>query len=90
MKKSIEILTECLNLPGISLKTDIITVIIDGSSILIKVGKEANHHPYWVHSIHLAICDTLYHKYKMQPETSFNNCILSYGNKDFENDSGIP
>lgn len=73
-KKCIEMLIEHLNQYDISLKKHIVTIIIDGPNMMLKVRKKIEAIINFVSlGIHLAICDTLYYnKQSTEPETSSN------------------
>lgn len=58
------------------MNTDIVAMITDGASLMVKFGKETSplHVICYAHAIHLAICDVLY---KRQPSAAFSDDLDS-------------
>ena len=75
-KKAIRLVEDRLNYFGLDLNTDIVAMITDGASLMVKFGKETSplHVICYAHAIHLAICDVLY---KRQPSAAFSDDLDS-------------
>ena len=75
-KKAIRLVEDRLNCFGLDLNTDIVAMITDGASLIVKFGKETSplHVICYAHAIHLAICDVLY---KRQPSAAFSDDLDS-------------
>ena len=75
-KKAIRLVEDRLNCFGLDLNTDIVAMITDGASLMVKFGKETSplHVICYAHAIHLAICDVLY---KRQPSAAFSDDLDS-------------
>ena len=75
-KKAIKLVEDRLNCFGLDLNTDIVAMITDGASLMVKFGKETSplHVICYAHAIHFAICDVLY---KRQPSAAFSDDLDS-------------
>lgn len=62
--RCIELLTERLNIFGLDLKQDIVSITTDGASVMTKVGRciEAEQQMCYAHGVQLAVLDVLYKK----------------------------
>ena len=71
-KKAVRLVEDRLNCFGLDMNTDIVSMITDGASLMVKFGKETSplHVICYAHAIHLAICDVLY---KRQPSAAFSD-----------------
>ena len=62
--KAIKLVEKQLQLFGLDLNKEVVATVTDGASLIVKFGKETcpEHVTYYVHAIHLAVCDALYKK----------------------------
>ena len=86
--KAIKLVEERLQLFGLDLNKDVVATVTDGSSLMVKFGKETcpEHVTCYAYAIHLAVCDVLYKKTQHKPSKDsirlVDNC-----ESDTENDT---
>jgi len=86
-EKCIEIIDTKLNMFGISLKSDVVSITTDGGSVMQKVGRiiSVDHQLCLAHGIQLAIIDVLYKTRRLQYETK----IVEDNYESVENDDPV-
>lgn len=68
----IHILKEYLIQFDVSLEVDIMAIVIDGTNVILKVGKDVDtkHQLCFAHDTHLVVCDVRYNEKKPQKDQS--------------------
>ena len=86
--KAIKLVEERLQLFDLNLNKDVVAIITDGASLMVKTGKDtcAEHVTCYVHAIYLMVCDVLYKKLQHKPSADSVR-LVDDCESDTENDS---
>ena len=87
-ERAVNIATDKLNGFGFNLTNYTIECVTGGASVMKKMGREMGviHQLFYCHGIHLAVCDILYKKKRLQIKTTQEELINNEDNKNEETD----